>query len=437
MRILLVAPRTDYPGGVPGWLRIPQMSLLILEALSKNGHQVITVEEEAEPIPFDKTWDLVGITVMTSAAGRAYTLAQRFRERGVKVVLGGIHPSVLPAEASRHADAVLVGEAEGVWPRLLEDAEHHRLQRVYENLKPATLQVPLVDYRNDRKSRVPIASPVVASRGCPNGCNFCSVPRIYGRRHRRLPVEQIIEQVKRSRGDYVAFLDDNLGANREYAMELFTALRNLKVKILGQVAVKFILDDELFQLAVAAGLKGIFVGFETVEEKSLQGFRKSVALAEYGRAIKKCRDAGVMLHGSFIFGLDEHDATIFGRTLDFILKHKIPSVSAYVLTPYPGTPLFDQVVREGRLLHRHWGFYDIVTPVFHPARMTLAELAEGYLKFRQSLFGFRSIAQRFFGAVNPYVYLHLNAAFRRTTIGLREHYQNYFKWLKEEKGKEP
>ncbi len=431
MRILLIAPRSYFPEVTPGWLHIPQMSLLILEALSGNEHQVVIVEEDKAPLPLAEKWDLVGITVMTATAPRAYALAKTFRERGAQVILGGIHASVLPEEASQHADAVLVGEAEAIWPRILEEVEHNSLQRLYSNPNPEVLHIPLVNYKHEKKSRIPTACPVIASRGCPNGCEFCSVPRLYGNRVRKVPVGQVLAQVMRHNGDYVGFLDDNLTASREYALELFAALRNLKVKILAQVPVRFILDDDLFNMAVAAGLKGIFVGFETIEEKSLQRFRKSVAVEAYGTAIRKCRDAGVMLHSSFIFGLDEHDPSIFGRTLDFILKHKIPSVSANVLTPYPGTPLFDRVVAEGRLLHRNWAFYDHMTPVFRPARMTLEELAGGYMKFRQSLFSIRGIAHRLFAgiSVNTYAYLHLNAAFRRTTLSLKEHYKNYFNWL--------
>lgn len=432
MRILLVAPRSDFPDSVPGWIRIPQMSLLILEKLSGNGHHVVTIEEDSAPLPIDEKWDLVGITVMTSTARRAYALSKMFRERGAKVILGGIHPSVLPEEASQHADAVLVGEAEPLWQGILEDAARGSLQPIYYNLKPETIQVPLVNYRQGKKSRIPTVSPIIATRGCPNGCEFCSVHRIYGHRVRKIPVGQVLEQVKRSGSDYLAFLDDNLTADREYALELFTGLRNLQVKFIAQVSIKFILDDDLFQMAVAAGLKAIFVGFETIDKKALRGLKKSVTLDACGIAIRKCRAAGVLLHGAFIFGLDEHDKTIFGQTLDFILEHKIPSVGAYMLTPYPGTRLYDRMVAEGRLLHRNWGFYDHGTPVFLPARMTLEELAEGYMKFRESLFSLRSIAHRFLAgfSVNPYVYLHWNFALRRVTFGLRDHYKNYFNWLK-------
>jgi radical SAM superfamily enzyme YgiQ (UPF0313 family) len=431
MRILLLAPRSNYPDVTPGWLYIPQMTLLVLQALSGNEHHVVIAEEDRAPLPLDEKWDLVGITAMTATAPRAYALAKRFRRDGAKVILGGVHPTMLPEEAGQHADAVLQGEAEALWPRILEDVEHNRLQRVYSSPTPEVLDLPLVDYRH-KKTRVPTVSPVIATRGCPHECDFCSATRLYGRRVRKLPLPQVLAQVGRHNGDYLAFLDDNLTANREYASELFSALRNLQVKILAQASVSFILEDGLFNLAVEAGLKGIFIGVETIEEKSRQRLRKSVTLDAYGTAIQKCREAGVMLHGSFIFGMDEHDTTIFARTLDFIMEHKIPSVSGNVLTPYPGTPLFHRLLGEGRLLHRNWAFYDMMCPVFRPARMSVEELAEGYEKFRRSLFSFKGIARRFPAgfAVNPYAFLQLNVAMHRTTSMLREHHQNYFNWLK-------
>ncbi|MCL4500642.1 MAG: B12-binding domain-containing radical SAM protein [Deltaproteobacteria bacterium] len=433
MRILLIAPRSEYPEAIPGWILVPQMSLLILEALSSNGHQVTIVEEDSAPIPRGEKWDLVGITVMTATASRAYALAREFRAQGAKVVLGGIHPSVLPEEAGRHADAIVVGEAEGVWPQILTDAARDQLRPIYYNHLPETIQVPLVDYRqNGKKPLIPTASPIISGRGCPNRCEFCSVPRIYGTRVRKVPVAQVLEQVKRNRSYYIVFLDDNLTANREYALALFEGLRELKVRFIGQVTVRFILDDALFRAALAAGLKGICVGFETVEDEGRQRLKKLVSLAAYREAIRKCRSSQIFLHGSFIFGLDEHDKNIFGRTLDFIIQNKITSVGAYMLTPYPGTPLFDRMVAEGRLLHRNWAFYDHSTPVFLPKRMTLGELAEGYVKFREAVFSLWGIARRYpAGLAVASAYLHVNAALRRVNSRFRDHYENYFNWLKQ------
>jgi radical SAM superfamily enzyme YgiQ (UPF0313 family) len=432
MRILLISPRSEYPDVTPGWLRIPQMSLLILAALTPSEHQVVAVEEEIEPVLVNGNWDLVGITVMTATATRAYSLADEFRRRGSKVVLGGIHASVIPEEAAAHADAVLVGEAEGAWGRILQDAQNNNLQQIYRNSQPNINEMPFVHY-NNHKRRVfaPSTVPVVASRGCPHACEFCCVHRVYGRRLRQLPVDRVLEQIRHSSANWVVFLDDNLGVNREWALELFAGLRPFDLKFLAQVSVGFVLDDTLFDEAVTAGLKGVFVGVETIDENGLANFRKSVPLEGYVEAINRCRAAGVLFHAALIFGMDEHDKSIFSRTLDFIKKYKVPSVSSYVMTPYPGTPLFDRMIDEGRLLHQDWQFYDHVTPVFRPALMNLRDLAEGYMQFRRELLSLRGILSRLPSQIrrHPFSYLGLSMGLRRTSILLREHYKRYFSWL--------
>jgi radical SAM superfamily enzyme YgiQ (UPF0313 family) len=257
------------------------------------------------------------------------------------------------------------------------------------------------------------------------------VPGVYGHRARRLPVGQVVEQVRRGRNGYVAFLDDNLAANREFAMELFAALKPLRKKWIAQLPVRAMLDDEFFHAAAVSGLRGIFSGFETIDEKACRRYSKSVSIEDCARAVRNCRDAGVFLHASFIFGMDEHDRSIFDHTLDFIMTNKVPSISAYLLTPYPGTPLFDRISQKGRLLHRNWTYYDHLTPVIRPAHMSPEELAEGYARFRESLFSVKGIIHRFSAQlrVNPYAYLGLNIAFRSTTSVLRQHYKTYFNWL--------
>jgi radical SAM superfamily enzyme YgiQ (UPF0313 family) len=404
-----------------------------LKSLTPSEFHVTLVEEELSPVPLDKGWDLVGITVMTATAFHAYGLADAFRKRGVRVVLGGMHVSMMPQEAMNHCDAVVVGEAEGVWDKVLRDLQSGRLQRLYSNLQPNISGIPLVRYRNRRRFLMPAVAPLVASRGCPNGCEFCCVHKVYGRRLRLLPVERVLEQIRLSGNAWVAFLDDNLGADREWALKLFAGLQPLRIRFITQVAVAFLLDDELFSAAVAAGLKGAFVGIETIDEKALRHLRKSVAPETSVRAIRRCRDAGVMLHVALIFGFDEHDRSIFNRTFDFIMEHKVFSVSSYVLTPYPGTVLYERFLQHKRLLHQNWAYYDGVTPVFRPAQMSVEELAEEYMRFRERLFGVRGILRRLPAQLrlNPVTYLGVTMGFRRTTALLKRHYRRYFNWLSE------
>ena len=431
MRILLIAPRSEFPDVARSWLRIPQMSLLVLEALALPEHEVTVVEEDIQPVNLSDKWDLVGITVMTATAPRAYSLAKAFRRRGTKVILGGIHPSVMPNEAAEYADIVVVGEAEGLWESILKDVQKNSMQSIYINSKPDISRLPFVRYRNRGGFLSPNVAPVVASRGCPYHCEFCSVAAVYGSRVRYVPVSHVLEQIRYNRAGFAAFLDDNLAGSRNYALKLFSGLRNLKIKFVAQFPVSFILDEEMFKSAVEAGLRGVFVGVETIDEKALANFSKSVSLESYVKAIKRCRAAGVMFHASLIFGMDEHDKSIFDRTLDFIMRFKVPSVSAYVLTPYPGTALFDRMFHQKRLLHLNWAFYDHVTPVFRPAQMSVEELAEEYMRFRENLYGLKRIFSGLLGQIctHPIAYLGLNMAFRNGTFHLKEHYRRYFEWV--------
>jgi len=437
MRVLLVSPKNSFTDARPDWLRIPQLALPILAALTPPGHEVETVEEEYQHLPLEERWDVVGITAMTATAPRAYELASLFRERGAKVVLGGIHPSVLPQEAARFADAVVVGEAEGVWAEVLDDARRDRLEQFYRNPQPDLSQSPL-PLRKRRRSLFgfpPYVMPIMASRGCPYDCEFCCVHGVYGRRQRHIPIDHIVEDIKRHGARHVMFLDDNIGGMRSYVMRLCAALKPLRVHWSGQASARFILDNELFDAAVRCGLEGLFVGVESIEPEPHKKMRKSLPSIDlYEKAIRRCRSAGVLFYASLIFGLDEQSPYVFERTLEFLTRNAVPSISANILTPYPGTPLFERFTRERRILHTNWSYYDHGTVCFQPKGMTPEELTEGYLEFRRRLFSWSSIAHRAAAQwrVAPLAYLGMNLACRRGTMVEEERSRGYFRWLRQE-----
>jgi radical SAM superfamily enzyme YgiQ (UPF0313 family) len=434
MRILLVSPRSLASEETSKWLRIPQLSLPILAALTPAGHDVVMVEEEVDPLPAAEAWDVVGVTAMTANVHRAYQLASRFRRQGARVILGGIHPSVMPEEAAEHADAVVIGEAEGIWPQVLDDIQHNRLQRFYRNAQPDLANSPLPARVKPRRllGLPPYLMPIMATRGCPYQCEFCSVHRVYGLGQRHLPIDHVVADIVRNDPRLIMFLDDNIGALRPYAMQLFEALRPLRKKWCGQATVRFILDEELFRAAVRSGLRALFVGVETVEPDACAALRKSPGgIALYDQAIARCRSAGVMFHASLIFGLDEQTPRVFEHTLEFLLRNSVPSISPNILTPYPGTPLFERLTREGRILHTNWTYYDHTNVCYQPRNMSPEELAEKYIDFRRRFLSWSSIAQRLPAQWNvlPWAYLGMNLALRQATGRQEQRFQEYFTWL--------
>jgi len=437
MRVLLVSPRSSVSDATPGWLRIPQLSLPVLAALTPPEHDVAMIEEEREPVPLDEHWDVAGITAMTANVSRAYELTSLLKRRGTTVILGGIHPSVMPDETAQFADAVVVGEAEGVWPQVLHDVERGRLKRLYHNPQPDISNSPL-PVRKRRRSLLglpPYVMPIMATRGCPYDCEFCCVRRVYGPGQRHIPIERIVEDIRRNDPKLIMFLDDNIGAKRSYAMRLFAAITPLKRRWCGQASVRFILDDDLFDAALRSGLGALFIGVETIEPAARKTMRKSLASVDlYEKAIRRCRSAGVMFHASLIFGLDEQTPRVFETTLDFLLRNSVPSISPNILTPYPGTRLFDRLMRERRILHTNWSYYDHNTVCYQPRNMAPEELAEKYVDFRKKFFSYGSILQRSHAQWRtlPLVYLFMNLAFHNVTKGMDARFRTYFQWLHQE-----
>jgi len=439
MRILLVSPKSNFPDVTPGWLRIPHLALPLLAALTPPEHEVFIAEEEYNRLPLDEHWDVVGISAMTATAPRAYELASLLKHNGAKVILGGIHPSLLPDEAAQFADAVVVGEAEGVWQQVLTDVQRNQLRRFYHNSEPDISESPF-PLRKRRRSLFgfpPYVMPIMASRGCPYDCEFCCVHKVYGPGQRHIPIEHIVEDIRRSGATRVMFLDDNIGAVRSYAMRLFAAIEPLHVHWFGQASARFILDDEMFRAARRSGLGGLFIGVESVEPEARSTMRKSLPSTQlYEKAIERCRSTGVIFHASLIFGLDEQTPHVFERTLEFLLRNSVPSISPCILTPYPGTRLFERLTRERRILHTNWAYYDHTTVCYRPKDMEPEELAEKYLDFRESFFSWSSIIRRGYDQlrVAPLMYLGMNLAYRKTTELLKEHSRNYFNWLRGQKG---
>ncbi|MEN8151142.1 MAG: radical SAM protein [Planctomycetota bacterium] len=397
MKILLLSPCQDPAHKTPGPLRIPQIALQVLAGLTDRRHDVRIVEEEFEEIDRSLEADLVGLSLMTANSTRGYELADHFRRRGATVVLGGIHPTILPEEALRHADAVVVGEAEEVWPELLADVERGALKRTYEGVgvpKLSGLPFPRRSLGPHRRFRGIL--PVMTTRGCPFACEFCSTSRVYGRKVRTYDVDWVVEDIRRSGGKRFLFLDDNVIAAPAFARELFAALKPLDIRWVGQASMTFAMREDLMRLAYESGCRALFFGMETVSEASMERMKKCFRdLDDVAAAVGRIQAAGVAFHASVVFGFDSDDTDIFDATVDFLLKCRVFSTTLNVLTPYPGTEVFDRYRAEGRLFSEAWEHYDHSTVVFRPAGMSPRELAEGQRHARRRFYGLGSIARRF------------------------------------------
>lgn len=419
MRLALIAVSepNKYPQFLRRFLHTDNLVLPLLAALTPPGIRVRLIDESVRTRKPDYRRleaDLAAISVRTSCADRAYELSGQLRAQGIRTVLGGIHPTILPEEGKRHADAIVIGEAEPVWHRLLEDFRGGRLQPYYRGGDVPDLSgLPLP--RRDLlrfPDRSLLGIPTIqAGRGCPHSCSYCLVTRIYGGRHRKRPVDDVIRELEAMDaargfatrllpppfGRILIFLDDNLLADRDYARELLLRLRPLRRRWYTQASVAVAQDPELLRLAWEAGCRMLAVGFESVVQESLTGVRKSFnRTAEYREAVGRIRRAGILVGASFMLGFDGDDTGVFGRTLQFAVDAGVDLASFHILTPYPGTPFYDQVVREARLLEPpgSWRKFDTQHVVFRPKRMSPAELQEGVQWLWREFSSLRSIRRR-------------------------------------------
>ena len=390
---------------------IPQLALYILQGLTPPEHKVKVLEEEIEDIDFEQDWDLIGISCMTANAPRAYELCEEYKKRGKTVVLGGVHPTILPDEALQHADCVVVGEAEGVWETLLTDFEHNNLQRKYYNPTPDLGKYVPKDFSKIIKKRLFKLVPIMTTRGCPYNCDFCCVSNLFGKKMRHIPVENVVRDIKESGVKNLMFLDDNIIGHPQYAKELFRAIKPLKINWVGQASVSLLVkDDDLMQLAADSGCKALFFGIESVSVEQLKSMHKAIKEIDHlESALKKIKKMGILIHASMVFGFDSDTKEIFDETVRFLIKNKVSTVSFNILTPYPGTKTYEDLKKENRLITTDWKYYDHNTVVFKPTNMTPYELQMGKVNARKKFYRISSVLRRLSGNMySPLIYFATN-----------------------------
>ena len=418
LRILLVMPNANIHHLRLGRHRISfreaPLTLTTLASLVPEtlGASLTLVDESIDTIPFDRTFDLVAISCLTGTAPRAYEIADRFRASGTTVVLGGVHVSLRPEEAAAHADSIVVGFAEETWPRLLRDVAAGCLQGRYEQGEVSLVGLP--DPRRDLQRRFGYTMPqtVFATRGCHRRCAFCTIPAVPFGWHTR-PVAEVVDEVSRLPHRRFAFNDVNLVSDRDYAMELFSALAPLKKKWGGLAPVDLADDDELLDLARDSGCQYLLLGFESIRQSSLGNIQKGFNHARnYHRAMQAFHARDIVIQGCFIFGMDGDDPSIFADTVEAIdaLGVDIPRFAIY--TPYPGTDAFAALKAQDRILHEQWQYYDTQHVVFEPTGMSPSALYEGFRWAYGQTFGTRSLLRRTLTSPHPVITLLGNTAYR-------------------------
>jgi radical SAM superfamily enzyme YgiQ (UPF0313 family) len=372
----------------------PPLGLATLAGYLDENDQVTLQDEHVEQLDLNDDPDLVVIQVYITSAYRAYQLADHYRSKGAYVALGGLHVTSLPGEAAQHADSIFLGPGEDTWPAFLADYRAGHPAKVYTSQVRTLLGVPKIRRDLIKRNLYLVPNSIVVSRGCPHVCDFCYKEAFFkgGKSFYTLQVDDAIEEIERLPGRHLYFLDDHLFGNPRFAGALFDGMKGMGRLWQAAGTVQSVLRPGLLEKAAESGLRSLFVGFETLNPANLQEQHKYQNLnRDYSTAIRRLNDLGVMVNGSFVFGMDEDDETVFDRTVEWAISQGIETATFHILTPYPTTALYERMAKQGRLLHSNWNLYDTRHVVYRPTKLTPEALETGYWHAYRDFYRWSSI----------------------------------------------
>ena len=396
-KLILINPSSDITETLSSGksTRFSPLGLLFIAATVPENWDVELIDENTERLRL-KEADLVGITSMTFTAPRAYAIAKQYRKRGIPVIIGGIHASFMPEEAMAFADSIVIGEGESIFPALIKDFENRKLKRTYRGMR-VDLKY-LKSPRRDILSSGYLMDSVQTSRGCPYRCHFCSVTSFNGCTYRMRGIQEVIKEIRGLKKKLLFFVDDNIIGVRDRAMRLFRELKYIGKYWISQSTIEIADNPEMVKAAYESGCRVLYIGFESLSPVTLEGMNKKVNLKKgidyYKRAIKVLHEHGIAVWGSFVFGNDSETKEVFYRTLDFISTSAIDMVTLPVLTPLPGTLLYERLKKDNRLLYTDypsdWSRYSFTNVVFKPKYMSPEVLDMGITEIASHIYtGFR------------------------------------------------
>ena len=366
-------------------------------ALTPDDVEIKFFDDRVDEIDYDVVTDYVAICTETYTAQRAYDITKEFQKRGKKVLLAGFHPTLMPEEASEHADSILVGQAEGVWGKIIEDMKSGNLQKIYYGEKDVDLKgiFPSRDLFKG-KNYMPVTL-IESSRGCRFNCQFCSIAAFHKSRCNYRPIEDVIFEVKNAKNKTIFFIDDNIGSDIERAKELFKALIPCKIKWISQIATACLEDDELVDLMQKSGCLGVLIGFESFNEKNLKQMNKTwnTGMEKYEKILKKLTKHNIFVYGTFIFGYDEDDEETFEKTLDFAKRNNLILAAFSPVMPFPGTPLYGEL--KDRLLYEKWWLNEsckFADVVYKPKKLSPERLSELCYIYKKKFYSLPSVLRR-------------------------------------------